>query len=147
MTEVVPETRSQLGTTVHVRLITETDIIERNLVDRVHVKVGRQVKTVQEKLLLQLAAEEGNQETPVDGMNQDTLHPLRTDAQAAIQTTFMNAPNGASPEKPASPTSNTVSNNEAIWFKSKVVSRSHAEIWLKDGQVIHSHLGISSRFW
>lgn len=24
---------------------------------------------------------------------------------------------------------------EPVWFKSKVVSRSHAEIWLKDGQV------------
>ncbi|OUM67045.1 hypothetical protein PIROE2DRAFT_24155, partial [Piromyces sp. E2] len=28
-----------------------------------------------------------------------------------------------------------IANDNAIWFKSKVVSRSHAEIWAKDGQV------------
>jgi len=28
-----------------------------------------------------------------------------------------------------------ITNDNAIWFKSKVVSRSHAEIWAKDGQV------------
>lgn len=32
-------------------------------------------------------------------------------------------------------TTDGLANDNAIWFKSKVVSRSHAEIWAKDGQV------------
>eukprot|EP00842_Homolaphlyctis_polyrhiza_P000105 jgi/Hompol1/1095/HPOL_005534-RA len=33
---------------------------------------------------------------------------------------------------------------EHIWFKSKVVSRTHAEIWLKDGQLYLKDIGSSS---
>ncbi|KAI8924060.1 hypothetical protein BC831DRAFT_465298 [Entophlyctis helioformis] len=33
---------------------------------------------------------------------------------------------------------------EPVWFKSKVVSRTHAEIWLKDGQVYLKDIGSSS---
>ena len=34
-----------------------------------------------------------------------------------------------------------------IYFKSKVVSRIHAEIWLKDGQVSFAHTRSTSRTW
>ena len=38
--------------------------------------------------------------------------------------------------------------SEAIWLKSKVVSRIHAEIWLRDGQVLfHMTIGLLKRYW
>jgi len=42
---------------------------------------------------------------------------------------------GRQVNRPGNNNNDNIANDNAIWFKSKVVSRSHAEIWAKDGQV------------
>ncbi|KAJ3320790.1 hypothetical protein HDV06_004801 [Boothiomyces sp. JEL0866] len=110
------------------KLITDKEIIERVIPEKVTLKIGRQVKSPQEKLLAQLAGTEDAQ---------DTVRQ-RTDS---TPTAFANSV-PSSPEKtgPASTNQNT----EPVWFKSKVVSRSHAEIWLKEGQIYLRDAGSSS---
>jgi hypothetical protein len=101
--------------TVHLVLTTANDRIERVLYQRIHVKIGRQVKSPQEKL----AAQE-QEISPIEA-NQDTIR--------VKDAVFLNAPSPAQMKE-----LDTIS-IDPVWFKSKVVSRSHAEIWLKDGQV------------
>lgn len=111
--------------TVQLRLGTVTETIERVLYERVNLKIGRQVKSAIEK---QGALDQPVSPPPiisnVDQENVDTVR-IRADS-TPVHPTFMNAP-----EEKTAP----IANAESIWFKSKVVSRSHAEIWLKDGQV------------
>jgi pSer/pThr/pTyr-binding forkhead associated (FHA) protein len=89
-----------LNQKVSLKLYTPTLAIDRILQERVYLKIGRQVKTAQEKMLNQLV---------IDDQDLKPLTPLEpiTDAKET----------------------------DPVWFKSKVVSRAHAEIWLKDGQV------------
>jgi hypothetical protein len=121
-------------TTVHIQLVTQNESIERVLHERIHVKIGRPVKSTQEKLLLQMAAQEKANDSipsptsPIEAGNQDTM---RIKGESNLM--FMNAPGpGMSPTKEAA---EEIVSIDPVWFKSKVVSRSHAEIWLKDGQV------------
>ena len=101
------------------RLTTSTEVIERNLYDRTRetVKFGRQVKTAQEKLQGQTPPEGNEGFETVSGQAGVTLSTALSSqiAQTAITNT-----------------------SEPVWFKSKVVSRSHAEIWFKDGQACFS---------
>jgi hypothetical protein len=121
-------------TTVHIQLVTQNESIERVLHERIHVKIGRPVKSAQEKLLLQMAAQEKAADSipsptsPIEAGNQDTMR-IKGDSNVV----FMNAPGpGISPSKEVP---EEIVSIDPVWFKSKVVSRSHAEIWLKDGQV------------
>lgn len=93
-------------TEVHLRLVTSSETHTRILSDRGSLKIGRQVKTPQEKLV-------GTGE--MTDLEQETIHKDGAIASDPIPT----IPSTLTP----------------VWFKSKVVSRSHAEIWLKDGQV------------
>lgn len=104
---------------ISIRLVTKQDTVERLLAERVCLKLGRQVKTPQEKLLSQLGIEneiEGNDATIRD------VEDLKKVEQKSENT------DKVSP----------------VWYKSKVVSRAHAEIWLKDGQVYLRDVGSSS---
>ena len=103
-----------LNQKVSLKLITPSLMIERTLHERVYLKIGRQVKTAQEKLLTQLV---------IDDQDLNPLTPISA-------VTILDA-----------------KETDPVWFKSKVVSRSHAEIWLRDGQVIENRVilvGISS---
>ncbi|KAJ3271606.1 hypothetical protein HDV01_006476 [Terramyces sp. JEL0728] len=110
------------------KLITEREIIERVIPEKVTLKIGRQVKSPQEKLLSQLGGTEEAQDT------------VRQRADSTPTAFANSAP--SSPEKAGPASSNK--NTEPVWFKSKVVSRSHAEIWLKDGQIYLRDAGSSS---
>ncbi|KAJ3312277.1 hypothetical protein HDV04_003298 [Boothiomyces sp. JEL0838] len=109
------------------KLITDKEIIERVIPEKVTLKIGRQVKSPQEKLLAQLAGTE-------DG--QDTVRQ-RADSTPAFANSVPSSPEKGGP-------ASTNQNTEPVWFKSKVVSRSHAEIWLKEGQIYLRDAGSSS---
>jgi hypothetical protein len=115
---------------VHLQLITQNDKLERVLYERIHVKIGRQVKSPQEKLSIQLS-NQGLESpiSPTEPGNQDTIR-VKTDANV-----FLNAP----PPPTGKPEITDITSIDPVWFKSKVVSRAHAEIWLKDGQVMISN--------
>jgi pSer/pThr/pTyr-binding forkhead associated (FHA) protein len=94
-----------LNQKVSLKLYTPSLAIDRILQERVYLKIGRQVKTAQEKMLTQLV---------IDDQDLKPLTPLSS----------------VDPVIDAKET-------DPVWFKSKVVSRNHAEIWLKDGQVYY----------
>jgi hypothetical protein len=122
---------------IFLRLITPFETIERPLVERATLKLGRQVKSAQEKMMQKIDAAPvlENSRSGLDDTLRAPLNPNPTNfPQTSSATTGGTNPNQQS-EKPQS--APTVKDNAvpAVWFKSKVVSRSHAEIWLKDGQV------------
>ena len=91
--------------------------LQRVLYEKEFLKIGRQVKSAEEK-----AAALSSQANPA---TQAEVEPETPDAPAAF---FQNAaPEEQKPQHTSQP--------DPVWFKSKVVSRIHAEIWLKDGQV------------
>ncbi|KAI8902793.1 hypothetical protein BC833DRAFT_616325 [Globomyces pollinis-pini] len=125
--------------TIVVKLITHNDTIERVLQERIGIKLGRQVKSPQDKALGQLvSAEAENQEAR---QTNDTTPMNPALPGDLIPSQFANSvePN----EKYEIPVEEKNS-TEAVWFKSKVVSRSHAEFWLKDGQIYLRDVGSSS---
>jgi flagellar biosynthesis regulator FlaF len=100
----------------------------------VSLKLGRQVKSAQEKLQGKLG-EMLDSNTNNIQLNNDTVHQRSNEASSAVD-------GNASYDTPlplvkpqSAPHSKPHNSIESVWFKSKVVSRSHAEIWLKDGQV------------
>ena len=113
--------QSLMNRAVRLHLITSSESIERTLAERVTLKLGRQVKSAQEKLLGKAGEQLENSE-----LNNDTVR------KRSIDGTYPDADTQEPQSIPHSKTINTIS---SLWFKSKVVSRSHAEIWLKDGQV------------
>ena len=88
--------------------------IEKNLVEGMVIKLGRQVKTEDPPLSLQ--SQELN-----EALDRTNLLDSSANVDAAT--------------KPSSPGKTTVNFVEREWFKSKVVSRVHAELWFKDGLV------------
>jgi hypothetical protein len=101
--------------------------IARLLQERVSVKLGRQVRSALEKA----QALEEPPEPPETQPDEDLVHP-RADS-TPVHPSFVNALPEPNQEKPITELQNTT--DTSVWFKSKVVSRSHAEIYLKDGQV------------
>jgi hypothetical protein len=98
----------QCPPSILIRLIHSSSVadpIERVLVEREALRLGRQVKAPEE--------------------TQKIFFQLSTSEQIA----------SASPQKEAGANS-TVSIASPVWFTSKVVSRIHAELWLRAGQVI-----------
>ena len=110
---------------IQINISTPVEEITRILQDRVCIKVGRQVKSPQEKMA----------NLAIGGLNQDisASSPVSNDIET-IGTGFTTPISNR--QKLPSPESSTEKLEDlAIWFKSKVVSRSHAEIWYKDGHV------------
>jgi hypothetical protein len=89
---------------------TSTDIT-RSLVEKQSLKLGRQVKSDPEK---DKAKDLFNAAVTQELAAGDTLTLTGKEAKALLETK---------------------EDNSAVWFKSKVVSRIHAEIWLREGQV------------
>lgn len=124
--------QSLFNRAVRIRLVTLSESVERTLVERVSLKLGRQVKSAQEKLQMKIGGPLDNNE-----LNNDAVHKRSIDSSTV--------PTDAEPVKPQSaPHSKPNNTIETVWFKSKVVSRSHAEIWFKDGQVYLRDVGSSS---
>jgi hypothetical protein len=123
--------QSLINRSVRLRLATSSESIERTLVERVTLKLGRQVKSAQEKLQGKIEDQLENSD-----VNNDTVH------RRSIDVSFPDADTQAIILKPQSASHcKPINTIESVWFKSKVVSRSHAEIWLKDGQVArYAHL-------
>jgi hypothetical protein len=117
-TETEPNASSKA---IAIKLITNSETIERLIPERVVIKIGRQVKSPQERMLGQLGL--------LEQENNETAHNTKIDT-AAFSNRLPELPDKAAPQ-----TSKLQSQVEAVWFKSKVVSRSHAEIWVKDGHV------------
>ena len=116
---------------VRLRLVTLADSIERTLVERVTLKLGRQVKSAQEKLQGKIGEILDVNSNNIE-VNNDTVHRPSNEAADGNASNDTPPPLVKPQSAPHSKPHNTI---ESVWFKSKVVSRSHAEIWLKDGQV------------
>jgi hypothetical protein len=119
---------------VQLRLISLNGMISRILKERVSVKLGRQVRTAQEKLQAQAQEQNQNNNNPAESIGDGELN-ARPDT-TLDETMFHNSSINTPAEEMKAPVDKLNNTDEcAVWFKSKVVSRAHAEIWLKDGQV------------
>lgn len=128
---------------VELRLVflkAEDDIQTFHLYDGVCVKLGRQVKSAQEKLL----AAGGTLPHHIDILPESepcapTTYPTSDGEGAQNQVDGGDSEdalnNMTSSQTVCTPKFKKSSGAEHAWYKSKVVSRSHAEIWLRDGQV------------
>jgi pSer/pThr/pTyr-binding forkhead associated (FHA) protein len=136
------EIQSAPKQSINIKIKIQSEEICRTLEDRVCIKIGRQVKSPQEKLLMiansELAQEQNSLASPVPIEVQEGDHNGTVRGRELDATVFQNS---LTPE--TTPTKNEVpsvvdegSKGSPIWFKSKVVSRSHAEIWYKDGHVL-----------
>ena len=122
-----PETQKK---SIQINIKTPFEEITRVLEDRICLKIGRQVRGPQDKL-----ASLAISESPVQNGQMSPSSPTQAN-EAETPNTGYNTPatvRGSAPPSPES--SNEKLENLSIWFKSKVVSRSHAEIWFKDGHV------------
>jgi hypothetical protein len=96
----------------------------RVLFERQVLKLGRQVKAMEEKMAAAISdADPGDDPISVPGIG--TLAKAFFKASVAAVT-------AGQPESSKPTESQAI---EPVWCKSKVVSRIHAEIWLKDGHV------------
>lgn len=125
-----------LVNSVNITLISSSSVfdpIERVLFEKEALRLGRQVKTATDNneqselqdtpqafFVASVALETGNNNNKI------------TDAEATVEIKNQQQ-DGTSPF-PAAP-SQPIQKISPVWFKSKVVSRIHAEIWLKGGQV------------
>jgi hypothetical protein len=110
---------NSIKSTVHIKLRTSSDEVHsRTLQDRVAIKIGRQVKANMDK----------NQSNQI---NKDAMLSSNELIRQLDDAPKMNI----AQEDTAVAVNPPKLDTEPLWFKSKVVSRSHAEIWLKDGQV------------
>lgn len=98
------------------------DTVEAELDDLLVVKLGRPVKSKEEK-----ERERQQQGESDDGNNQEGDN----DAAASAKAEASAQPSGSMTVAQGK-NGRTI---QYVWFKSKVVSRTHAEIWLKDGQL------------
>lgn len=126
MSPIPPEPKKS----IQINIITTNEEITRVLRDRVCLKIGRQVKSPQEKLATGNLPQDDSPTSPASPGGMNDIETIG----AGFSTPIGNR------QKLPSPDSSTEKLEDlAIWFKSKVVSRAHAEIWYKDGHVFYSN--------